>query len=58
MSTHLNYEQVCPSDAPLELRRDLFPEVTKQWDMISIPADILDPGSIPRMEQILTRLRP
>jgi hypothetical protein len=58
MSTHLIYEQVRQPDTPLELRRDLFDVVAKQWDMIPIPADILEPGSIHPMEQILTRPRP
>jgi hypothetical protein len=58
MNTHLIYEQVRQPDTPLELRRDSFDEVTKQWDMIPIPADILESDSIYRMEQILTRPRP
>jgi hypothetical protein len=58
MSTHLIYEQVRKPDAPLDLRRDLFDEVTKQWDAIPIPADILEPASIHGMEEILVRPRP
>jgi hypothetical protein len=58
MSTHVIYEQVRKPDVALELRQDLFEEVTKQWDVIPIPADVLEPGSIHRMEEIIVRPRP
>ena len=58
MSSHLIYEQVRSPDASIELRRNLYDDVTKQWDAVPVPADILEPGSLHPMEQIILRPRP
>lgn len=58
MSSHKAYEQVRQTGTSIEKRRSLFFQVTAQWGEVSIPAGILEPGSLHPLEEVILRPSP
>ena len=52
------YEELRLVSTPLERKRELFDEMTRTWDTVPIPADVLLPQNLHEREEIRDRSRP
>jgi len=55
MSSHKTYEEVREPGTSPQRRQELFYEVAGEWESVPIPADILVPGSLHPLEEIILR---
>ena len=53
-STHDDYERMRAPDTPLGEKRALFESMSRKWDRIPIPQDILEPRSLHDLEERVT----
>lgn len=58
MSSHKIYEQIREPGVPIETRRSLYLQVAGEWELVPIPAGILEPGSLHSSEEIILRPNP
>jgi hypothetical protein len=58
MSSHLAYEQVRQPGVSIETRRSIFFQVVEEWETITIPAGILEPGSQHELAEVILRPSP
>ncbi len=57
-TTRAWYEELRRSDTLLPRRRELFDEMTREWNKVTIPQGILEPGALHPHEEIRERPRP
>ena len=57
-TTRAWYEELRRSDTPVPRKRQLFDEMTREWNKVSIPQGILEPGALHPHEEIRDRPRP
>ena len=55
MSSHKTYEEVREPGTSAQRRQELFYEVAGEWESVPIPADILVPGSLHPLEEVILR---
>jgi hypothetical protein len=58
MSSHEIYEQVREPGVSIETRRSLFIQVADEWNLVPVPAGVLEPGSLHFLEELILRPSP
>jgi hypothetical protein len=58
MSSHKVYEQVREPGVSIETRQLLYIQVADEWELVPIPAGVLEPGSLHMLEELILRPSP